>query len=119
VLHGGLEYAHKLFDKNSISELSYNQQRRGLLVRIEDFHQLFDKRLKPKVLLNTFNKTLAMAAAGQYLKYTRETYRRHLKQNDRYERPLMIPEREWKALIEDAKEKKLTDEGKTPSGPRR
>jgi hypothetical protein len=31
----------------------------------------------------------------------------------------MIPEREWKALIKDAKEKKLTDEGKTPSGPRR
>ena len=53
MLHGGLEYAHKLFDKYSISELSYNQQRRGLLVRIEDFHQLFDKRLKPKVLLNT------------------------------------------------------------------
>jgi len=69
--------------------------------------------------VDTFNKTLAMAATGQYLKYTRETYRRHLKQNDRYERPLMIPEREWKALIEDAKEKKLTDEGKTPSGPRR
>jgi hypothetical protein len=44
---------------------------------------------------------------------------RHLKQNDRYERPLMIPEREWKALIEDAKEKKLIDEGKTPSGPKR
>ena len=31
----------------------------------------------------------------------------------------MIPEREWKALIEDAKEKKLTDEGKAPSGTRR
>ena len=29
----------------------------------------------------------------------------------------MILEREWKALIEDAKEKKLIDEGKTPSGP--
>jgi hypothetical protein len=69
--------------------------------------------------VDTFNKTLATAAAGQYLKYTRETYRKHLKQNDRYEHPLMIPEREWKALIEDAKEKKLTDEGKTPSGPRR
>jgi len=31
----------------------------------------------------------------------------------------MILEREQKALIEDAKEKKLADEGKTPSGPRR
>jgi hypothetical protein len=53
--------------------------------------------------VDPFNKTLATAVAGQYLKYTRETYMKHLKQNDRYERPLMIPEREWKALIEDAK----------------
>jgi hypothetical protein len=67
--------------------------------------------------VDTFNKTLATAATDQYLKYTRETYRKHLKQNDRYDRPLMILEREWKALIEDAKEKKLTDEGKTPPGP--
>jgi hypothetical protein len=67
--------------------------------------------------VDTFNNTLAMATTGQYLKYTRETYMNHLKQNDRYENPLIIPEREWKALIEDAKEKKLTDEGKTPSGP--
>jgi hypothetical protein len=67
--------------------------------------------------VDTFNKTVATAAAGQYLKYTRETYRKHLKKNDKYEHPLMIPEREWKALIEDAKEKKLIDEGKTPSGP--
>jgi DNA mismatch repair ATPase MutS len=34
--------------------------------------------------IDTFNKTLAMAAAGKYLKYMRETYRRHLKQNDKY-----------------------------------
>jgi hypothetical protein len=67
--------------------------------------------------VDTFNKTLAMATARQYLKYMRETYRKNLKQNDRYERPLMIPKREWKVLIEDTKEKKLTDEGKTPSGP--
>jgi hypothetical protein len=68
--------------------------------------------------VDTFNKTLAIAAIGQYLKYTRETYRRHLKQNYRYESPLMILERECKALIEDTKENKLTDEGRTPSGPR-
>jgi hypothetical protein len=69
--------------------------------------------------LDTINKTLATIAAGQYLKYTRETYRKHLKQNYRYEHPLVIPERGWKALIEDAKDKKLTDEGKAPSGPKR
>jgi hypothetical protein len=75
--------------------------------------------LKSLFGVDTFNKTLATTATGQYLKYTREAYRKHLKQNDRYECPLMIPEREWKALIEDEKEKKLTDEGKTPFGPRR
>jgi hypothetical protein len=69
--------------------------------------------------VDTFNKTLAMAATRQYLKYMRETYRRHLKQNDKYKHPLMILEREWKALIEDTKKKKLTDEGKIPSSPRR
>jgi hypothetical protein len=62
---------------------------------------------------------LVIGTVGQYLKYTQETYRKHLKQNDRYEHPLMIPEREWKALNEDSKEKKLTDEGKRPSDPRR
>jgi hypothetical protein len=31
----------------------------------------------------------------------------------------MIQEREWNSLIEDAKEKKLTYEGKTPFGPKR
>jgi hypothetical protein len=50
-----------------------------------------------------FNKTLATTVADVYLKYTRETYRKHLKKNDRYERPLMIPEREWKDLIEETK----------------
>ena len=69
--------------------------------------------------VDTFNKTLATAGAGQYLKYTQEIYRKHLKKNDRYEHPLMILEREWKAIIEDAKENKLTDEGKRPSRSRR
>jgi hypothetical protein len=69
--------------------------------------------------VDTFNKTLATVAAGQYLKYMGETYGKKLKQNDRYKCPLMIPKREWKAIIEDAKENKLIDEGKTPSRPRR
>jgi hypothetical protein len=53
--------------------------------------------------VDTFNKTLATIATNQYLKYMRETYRKQLKKNDRYKCPLMIPEREWKTLIEDAK----------------
>jgi hypothetical protein len=69
--------------------------------------------------VETFNKTLATIVAGQYIKYTREMYRNHLKQNYRYNLPLMILEREWKVLIKETKEKILTDEGKTPSGPRR
>jgi hypothetical protein len=75
--------------------------------------------LKSLFGVDTFNKTLATIAADQYLKYTREKYRKYVKQNYRYEHPLMIPEREWKTLIDDAKEKKLIDEGKTSSGPRR
>jgi hypothetical protein len=43
-------------------------------------------------------------------------YRVHLQKNPRYEHPPAVPEREWKALIEDAKEKKLRKEGKTPTG---
>ena len=90
----------------------WNSQNSNLKKELMDYLEMrFD--------VDTFNKTLAIVVAGQYLKYTRETYRNHLKQNDRYEHPLMIPEREWKALIEDAKEKKLTDEGKTRFGPRR
>jgi hypothetical protein len=69
--------------------------------------------------VDTFNNTLATAVTGQYLKSMRETYRKNLKQNYRYEHLLMIPEREWKTLIEDTEEKKLTDVGKTPSGLRR
>jgi hypothetical protein len=59
--------------------------------------------------VDTFNKTLATAAAGQYLKYTRETYRKHLKQNDRYEHPLMIPEREWCSKVHRCNAKRLQD----------
>jgi hypothetical protein len=46
-------------------------------------------------------------------------YRKHLKKNDRYEHPLIIPEREWKALIKDTKVRKLANEGKPLYGPRR
>jgi hypothetical protein len=43
--------------------------------------------------VDTFNKTLATAVAGQYLKYMRETYRKHLKKNYRYDHPLIFLER--------------------------
>ena len=42
-----------------------------------------------------------------HLKYVQDQYRGHLQKNIRYEHPPMIPQREWKALLEDAKEKTL------------
>jgi hypothetical protein len=44
---------------------------------------------------------------GKYFKYMRDVYRRKFLVNPRYERPPSILEREWKALIDDIKEKKL------------
>jgi hypothetical protein len=69
--------------------------------------------------VDTFNRTAVTSAIGQHLKYTRDTSRVHLKYKPRYEHPLVIPEREWKAIIDDAKEKKLRKEGKSPIGPAR
>ena len=53
--------------------------------------------------IDTFNKKSVTSAAGEYLKYTRDVYRKNLAVNHRYELPPSIPEREWKALIDDAK----------------
>lgn len=57
--------------------------------------------------LMNFNKIGVTSKACLYLKYLRDQYRVHLKINPKYERPPTIPEREWKALVEDAKEKAL------------
>ena len=56
--------------------------------------------------VDTFNKSGVTSAASTYLKYVWNMYKVDLKKNPRYENPPMILEREWKALIEDAKEKK-------------
>ena len=54
-----------------------------------------------------------------YLKIVREMYRVQLQKNPKYERPPMIDEREWKALVKDAAENKVKKEGKmTPDLPR-
>jgi hypothetical protein len=57
--------------------------------------------------VDTFNTKVVTSATGEYLKYTRDVYRRSLAKNPRYEHPPSIPEREWKAIIDDAKEKIL------------
>ena len=46
----------------------------------------------------------------------RDQYRVHLERTPRYERPPMIPAREWKSLVEDGKERALRKQGKLQPG---
>ena len=58
-------------------------------------------------------------ACGLNLKYVRADYRDNLQITHMYECPSMVPEKEVKVLIEDAKEKALRKQGKTkPIGSR-
>ena len=67
-----------------------------------------------------FNKKGVTVSAGLNLKYARAYYRDNFQNNHKYEHPSMVPEKEWKALIEDAKEKASRKQGKTkPIGSRR
>ena len=65
---------------------------------------------------DTFNTSKVLQKAGQHLKIVRDQYRVHLEKKPRYERPPMIPYREWKALVEDGKEKGLRKARKIPPG---
>ena len=62
---------------------------------------------------DTFNRKGVTATAGLNLKYVREDYRDNLKINPKHEHPPMVPEKEWKVLMDDAKEKGLRKQGKT------
>lgn len=55
----------------------------------------------------TFSKKGVTTAAGLNLKYVRADYRDNLQINHKYECPPMVPNKDWKALIKDAKEKAL------------
>jgi hypothetical protein len=55
--------------------------------------------------VDMFNTKEITSAAGEYLKYTWDVYKQRLERNPRYELPPSIPEREWKAIIDDAKDK--------------
>ena len=62
---------------------------------------------------DTFNKRGVTTKPGAYLKYVKDKYRVHIQKNlNRYECPPMIPKREWKALLDYAKQKTLKKEGK-------
>ena len=66
--------------------------------------------------VETFNKKEVTSATGEYLKYMWDFYRQILVGNPRYERPPSIPKREWKAIIDDAKEKILKKLGEQITG---
>ena len=65
---------------------------------------------------DTFDTSKVLQKAGKHPKIIRDQYRVHLEKNPMYEHPLMIPSREWKALVEDGKEKGLRKSGKIPPG---
>ena len=53
---------------------------------------------------NTLNKKVVAKLADENLNYTRAQYRNKLQLDLKHELPHMVPEKEWKELIEDAKE---------------
>ena len=63
---------------------------------------------------NTFNQKVVAKFARENLKYTRAQYRDKLQLDLNHEHPPMVPKKEWKALIEDAKENLLKRQGKQP-----
>jgi hypothetical protein len=80
-----------------------------------------DKNLKDELIShivnlfgNTFNKKVVTELASENLKYTKAQYRQRLEENLKYEHPPMVSQKEWKELIEDAKEIFLTRQGKEP-----
>ena len=66
--------------------------------------------------VNTFNKSSVTSVIGTYLKYAWDMYGVHLQNNPRYEHPPMIPKMERKVVIDNSKDKRLKNEGKTPPG---
>ena len=59
---------------------------------------------------NIFDTGLLLKRAEKHIKTVRDQYRRALKDNQKYDRPPMIPPMEWNELIEDAKEKRLCED---------
>jgi hypothetical protein len=45
---------------------------------------------------DSFNKPKVLKRTGKHLKHVREEYRNKLVQDPKCERPLVVPEREWK-----------------------
>ncbi len=61
-----------------------------------------------------FNQKRVQTIAGKYINLVRDNYRTNIGKYPNYERPGLILEREWDALVEDAKQKKMRKEGTLP-----
>jgi len=53
---------------------------------------------------DSFNKPEILKRTGKHLKHVREVYRNKLVKEPKCERPLVVPEREWKEIIVDSRE---------------
>ena len=58
---------------------------------------------------NIFDIGLILKRGSRHIKTVRDQYRRGLKENPKYDHPLMIPLMQWNEIIEDAKEKSLCE----------
>ena len=67
----------------------------------------------------TFNRATVLNKAAKEMNIVHDQYRIHLEIKPRYELPLMIPSREWKALVEDGHERALRKQGNLQLGTRR
>jgi len=68
---------------------------------------------------DSFNKPEILKRTGKHLKHVREAYRHKLVKDPKCERPLAVPELEWKEIVADAREISMKAQGKTPPGPGR
>jgi hypothetical protein len=68
---------------------------------------------------DSFNKSEVLKRTGKHLKHVTEAYRNKLVQDPKCERPLVVPKREWKEIILDARELAMKAQGKKPPGPGR
>jgi hypothetical protein len=63
---------------------------------------------------NTFNKKVVTKLASKNLKYTRAQYRDKLQIDLKHKRPPMVSEKEWKVLIDNAKDNLFKKQGRQP-----
>ena len=68
---------------------------------------------------NVCDEKKILEKASKHLKVVRDTYRKSLVQNLKYERPPFISVREWNEFILDAKEKGDARRGIIPANARR